>query len=241
MELQGLVGLKYFPETRAILADSEIACRRQGNTGVANISTSMIMRRTTSARWTHPRVTWAMQSCVLRNRWFQYPKVGEGFKLAMRHAAMTGMPYDVAVRARTDVLFTARVDIAAMHLGYLSREATLKAGGEYVAAEATGNCGTLTMSGATELCWTMQVGDTLLIGSAQIMIDMWKNMTSMDNEYPCCEEVLRWNMVFKVGVRQAPDDEQVPTLPEYKTFAKKELPVRSECSNLAAGPTHRPF
>ena len=50
MELQGLVGLKYFPETRAILADSEIACRRQGHTGMANISTSMIMRRTTSAR-----------------------------------------------------------------------------------------------------------------------------------------------------------------------------------------------
>tara|TARA_B110001452_G_scaffold265705_1_gene270911 strand:- start:254 stop:1993 length:1740 start_codon:yes stop_codon:yes gene_type:complete len=277
MELQGLVGLKYFPETRAILADSEIACRRQEHMGEANITTSMIWRRSTSARWTNPRVSWAVQSCAKRNLWYQYSKVGMGFKLAARHAAMTGQKYDVAVRARTDVLFTARLDVATMHLGYLARDATLKAAGEYVATESNGFCGGLTESGVTELCWTMQLADGLMIGSAQLMLDLWcaparvapshatrpvwldgpaqrhqntspgtthcrrneqrpspnpisrdgrgrKNMTSMDESYACCEEILRWNLVFRVGVRQAPDDEQEPTLPRFSAFAKDETP-----------------
>jgi len=182
------------------------------------------MRRSTSARWSHPRTSWAMQSCVKRNLWFQYSKVGQGFKMAARHAAMTGIKYDVAVRARTDVLFTAKVDIATMHLGYLSREATLKAAGEYVATEANGFCGGLHESGATDLCWTMQLSDGFMVGSAGLMIDLWKNMTSMDESYACCEEIVRWNLVFRVGVRQAPDDEQEPTLPAFSSFSKEEMP-----------------
>lgn len=224
MELQGLVGLKYFPETRAILADSEIGCRRQGHLGMANVTTSMIMRRSTSSRWTNPRVTWEVQSCIKRNLWHQYSKVGQGFRLAHRHAVMTGQPYDVAVRARTDVMFQARVDLAAMHLGYLSRDATLKASGEYVATEANGFCGGLSVSGATELCWTMQLSDGFMIGSAALMIDLWRNMSSMDASYACCEEIVRWNMAFRVGIRQAQDEDQEPTLPKFESFASTELP-----------------
>lgn len=227
MELQGLVGLKYFPETRGILADSEIGCRRQGHTGHANITSSYVWRRTTSARWSHPRTSWAMQSCVKRNLWYQYSKVGQGFQMAARHATMTGQQYDVVVRARTDVLFTAKVDVATMHLGYLSREATLKAAGEYVATESNGFCGGLSESGATELCWTMQLADGFMIGTAALMIDLWKNMTSMDDSYACCEEIVRWNMAFRVGIRQAADEEQEPTLPKFSAFAPSELPALS--------------
>ena len=54
------------------------------------------------------------------------------------------------------------------------------------------------------------------------------NMTSMDASYPCCEEVLRWNLVFRVGVRQAPDEQQEPTLPTFASFASGDLPDLSE-------------
>ena len=54
------------------------------------------------------------------------------------------------------------------------------------------------------------------------------NMTSMDASYPCCEEVLRWNLVFRVGVRQAPDEQQEPTLPTFASFASSDLPELSE-------------
>ena len=54
------------------------------------------------------------------------------------------------------------------------------------------------------------------------------NMTSMDASYPCCEEVLRWNLVFRVGIRQAPDEQQEPTLPTFASFASGDLPDLSE-------------
>lgn len=53
-------------------------------------------------------------------------------------------------------------------------------------------------------------------------------MTSMDTSYPCCEEVLRWNLVFRVGIRQAPDEQQEPTLPTFASFHSGDLPDLSE-------------
>ena len=41
----------------------------------------------------------------------------------------------------------------------------------------------------------------------------------MDESYPCCGEVLRWNMAFRIGVRQALDHEQVPTSTLHQTFS----------------------
>ena len=226
MELQGLAALKFLPETRGLVVDNEAACHHNKLNDHANITTS-VMRRSQTGRWSHPRATSAIQSCKQRNLWYQFPKVGMGFKLALRWGVANRVSYDVAVRARSDVLFHAKIDIAALHLGYLSRDATIRAGGEYIAAEANGFCGGLTEKGATELCWTMQVTDGFQIGSADVMMDLWANISAMDGGYTCCEEVLRWNLAFRVGVRQAADSEQEPTLPLFKDFATEELPVLS--------------
>ena len=142
MELQGLAALKYFPETLALLVDNEVACRFDRTSQHANI-TSSLLRKNPSGRWGRPRNSWAVQSCQQRNYWYQYSKVGVGFAMAARHARSKGFSYDLAVRARTDVLFTARLDLVALHLGYLQRDATLRASGEYLATEATGSCGEL--------------------------------------------------------------------------------------------------
>lgn len=249
MELQGLAALKYFPETLAMLVDNEVSCRLDPEASRANITTSLI-RKSSSGRWGRPRSSWSIQRCLQRNYWYQYPKVGAGFALAMRHARTKGFSYDLAVRARTDVLFTARLDLVAMHLGYVSREATRRAGGEYVANEATGHCGELSQIKATPLCWTMQLSDHFIFGTSDIMMDLWcapipvaicplcfvergwavrrMNITSMDDEYPCCEEVLRWNLVFRVGVRQAADEEQEPTLPRFSSFQSSDVPDLSD-------------
>ena len=227
MELQGLAALKFFPETRGLIGDSEAECHGNKANEQANITTS-VTRRLPTGRWSRAKMAWAVQSCKQRNLHYQFPKVGAGFKLAMRYAIQNSITYDIAVRARTDVLFHARVDMAALHLGYLSRDATIRAGGEYVATEANGFCGGLSDKGATDLCWTMQMSDGFIIGTADIMFDLWVNMTSIDDKYMCCEEVLRWNLAFRVGVRQAPDAEQEPTLPKYKDFATDELPRLSD-------------
>ena len=148
MELQGLAALKYFPETLALLVDNEVACRFDRTSEHANI-TSSLLRKTPSGRWGRSRNSWAVQSCQQRNYWYQYSKVGVGFAMAARHARGKGFSYDLAVRARTDVLFTARLDLVALHLGYLQRDATLRASGEYLATEATGACGELSEIKAT--------------------------------------------------------------------------------------------
>ena len=172
MELQGLAALKYFPETLALLVDNEVACRFDRTSLHANV-TSSLLRKTPSGRWGRSRNSWAVQSCQQRNYWYQYSKVGVGFAMAARHARAKGFSYDLAVRARTDVLFTARLDLVALHLGYLQRDATLRASGEYLATEATGACGELSEIKATQLCWTMQLSDAFLIGTAALMMDLW--------------------------------------------------------------------
>ena len=175
MELQGLAALKYFPETLALLVDNEVACRFDRTSQHANI-TSSLLRKNPSGRWGRPRNSWAVQSCQQRNYWYQYSKVGVGFAMAARHARSKGFSYDLAVRARTDVLFTARLDLVALHLGYLQRDATLRASGEYLATEATGSCGELSEIKAAlpqhPITLTLTRAQSLILGICTLILTL---------------------------------------------------------------------
>ena len=229
-DLRAIALLESFPETRAMTVESEIACLENETDHEMNISVY-------TKRWWYSdsgrRAGLVTHSSEMRDcrgspkdrgRRYQFGKIGRGFALAAEHADFAAIPYDAAVRMRTDAWFAVPYDLVGIHLALRARHSAKREHGEYLAIESNEHC----EGGEEYLCYGQQISDAFMLGAWNTSRRLWTNLSGIRHKeifmaYPCCEEYLVMQLAFSVGVRQASDAEQVPTLPLARSLTSQQL------------------
>ena len=239
-DLMGLESLVTLPEMRGLFVENQTNCatslgnNRPGNDLVVMVDVQQLKSENQGQQPRLVSSTWAWRNCRTRSADTQYPHVGIAMKMAAEHARVVGFVYDIAVRARPDSYFPLPFDVVQVHNGLRSRPSAVASGGRYMAVDTNMHsadlCAHKAATSPSRPCYLQAIGDTFTLGTFQLMWELWVGMMGNQTSQwgyvassPCCEDYLFLHLAFRMGIRQAPDRELVPTLPQYAWWRAAKL------------------
>lgn len=254
-----LASLETLPEMRSLVAENQERCRavRLDAETRVNVSVTRMLRNGPGSPLTLTGSSWLWRACGGRGVDTQYPFIGMAFVMAAQHASRLGITYDVAVRARPDYYWPLPFDVARVHSAFRQRASTVASGGEYLASDTANDralaCARQAAGGGNSSCYLLALGDMLMFGTFKLSQSLWEGMLGNQSQrwgyhatVPCCEDYLFLHLAYRLGVRQAPDAELVPTLPAYSWWANASSmhPVHDHLAIhalMAEGEARRPW